>query len=147
MSAPIGYVYILTNPGLSEGILKIGCTIHPPLERARQLSASTSAPHPFALAYSRRVALPFQVESQIHEALDQYRINDSREFFKAPLHKVIQLMERYVEVKKEERVSAANMKLPWAELFATFPDDGEGRELTHEEQAKCQELARQSRSQ
>lgn len=142
MSASQGHIYALVNPSM-EGLVKIGATVHDPIQRARQLSASTSAPHPFALAYSRRVSMPFQVEAELHEALDQYRVNDSREFFKVPLHKVIQFMERYTEVKKAEPVSAASMKLPWAELFATFEDEnGEGRELTEEERAKCRELAR-----
>lgn len=139
MSASQGYIYALVNPSM-EGLVKIGATVHDPIQRARQLSASTSSPHPFALAYSRRVSMPFQVEAELHEALDQYRVNDSREFFEVPLHKVIQLMEGYAEIKKERTSSAANMKLPWAELFATFPDNGDERELTEIEQEKCRDL-------
>lgn len=48
-------------------------------------------------------------------------------------------MERYTEVKKAEPVSAADMKLPWAELFATFEDDFSDRALTTEEREKCSE--------
>lgn len=146
MSAPLGWIYALVNPSM-PGLVKVGCTIHDPVLRAKQLSASTSAPVPFVVAYSRRVAVPFQVEAALHRYLAPYRANDSREFFKIPLHEVVRLMDEYEEVPElpplddEDGESAANMDLPWSELFATFPDDGSGRELTAEEAAECREMA------
>jgi len=51
-SAPAGFLYAAICPGLDNGLIKIGATTRQPLERMRQLSASTGAPSPFVLAYS-----------------------------------------------------------------------------------------------
>lgn len=116
------------------GLIKVGAATIDPMERARQLSASTSAALPFVLAYSRFVAFPFAVEAALHRELDPYRVNDSREFFRLPLHEVIKLVDTYDEVKSGDA-------LPWANLFATFPDDDSPRSLTEHERWQCEQLA------
>jgi len=136
MSSQIGYIYIATNP-LYKSLLKIGATTNRPEDRVKQLSASTSSPHPFALAYSRRVAFPFEVEAEIHEALGAFRANDSREFFSVSLATAIRELEKYPEAKRQ---SAQMPRLSFAELFASFPDDGSPRELTESERAQCRAL-------
>jgi hypothetical protein len=40
----VGWVYIMRNPAFKENLLKIGRSSRPPLERAKELGASTSAP-------------------------------------------------------------------------------------------------------
>lgn len=135
-SAPEGWVYVMMSPGLEEGLLKIGASTNHPTERARQLSMSTSAAQPFYPVYYRRVAFPFQVEAKIHVLLASCRINPAREFFRLPLHKAIEVMERFEELRE---ILPAAMALPWAELFATFDPNGPD-ELTPEEQAKCRAL-------
>lgn len=136
MSAEVGYVYLMVSPGLAEGVIKIGATIHDPVLRARQLS-TTSSPLPFVLAYSRRVEHPFKVEAALHRILDPHRISDEREFFKVPLHQAIELIERYEEVRAE--FERDDTETPFAKLFATFDQNGPP-ELTSEEQKKCREL-------
>ena len=134
----IGYIYCLTSPFTQDGLLKIGATRGNPIERARQLSNSTSAALPFTLAYSRRVNNPFEVEAALHRALAQYRVNDSREFFNVPIYKVIGLLEQYDEVPE---MMWEPVETPYAELFAKFPDeDGAARELTTDEQLACLRL-------
>lgn len=133
MSAEVGFVYAMIN-GSFEGQVKVGCSISHPNERARQLSASTSVPTTFVVAFYRRVRNPFQVEAALHRVLKDFRVNDSREFFTAPLHKIVEMIEKYDEV-----VGVVG-DLPFSELFASFPDDGEPRELTTEEQTKCRAL-------
>ncbi len=139
MSASRGFVYIMINSSM-PGLLKIGASVHHPLERAKQLSAPTSVAIPFVLAYYREVEMPFQVEAEIHRALTDRRTSDSREFFKMPLHEAVTILDRYEGIRPEPENSVST---PWAELFATFPDDGSGRELTDEEQLKCDILAAQ----
>jgi hypothetical protein len=134
-----GFVYILTNASLAEGILKIGATTDDPIFRAKQLSAATASATPFVVAYSRKVNDVNLIEARMHERFDTERLNEGREFFKVPLHKAIVALD---EMVGEEYIS---VKTPWAELFATFPDDGTARELTNEEQMKCQKLERQLR--
>ncbi len=137
MSAEHGYIYCLINPGFPS-LVKIGATTKDPLERARELSAPTSTPLPFVLAYHRAVKFPFEVEANLHRILADHRTNDSREFFSIPLYKVIELLEKY-----EEDLSGVYhcIETPWADLFDTFPDDGAGRELTEDERVKCTDLA------
>ena len=133
MSAETGYLYCVINPAFPD-LVKIGVTTKHPLERPKELSAVPGIPTPFVLAYHRYVAYPFQAEAKIHRLLEACRVNDSREFFKLPLHKAIEMVNTF-----EELASPAE-SLPWADLFATFPDDGQPRKLTAEEQAKCRAL-------
>ncbi len=136
MSAEKGYVYVLCC-GAMPGLLKIGASTKHPIERAKELSASTSTPLPFILAYHRAVKYPFQVEADLHRLLSDFRTNDSREFFSIPLYKVIGLLEQY-----EEDLSSIGSQVhtPYADLFATFPDDGVGRKLTPDERDQCIDL-------
>lgn len=134
----VGYIYIAVSAGLAENVCKVGATTNSPLERARQLSASTSSALPFVIAYSRRVANPFQVETSIHNQLEDYRVNESREFFNVPIYKVITLIEKFEEAPELYR--RKRVETPFAELFAKFPDDGEARELTTEERLACGNL-------
>lgn len=115
-------------------MIKLGCTTKDPQERAKELSAASGVPTPYVLAYHRYVRDPFQVEAFLHRKLEYCRVNDSREFFKIPLHKAIELIDTF------EEVVARDDEYPFAKLFGTFPDDGEGRDLTEDERLKCREL-------
>jgi hypothetical protein len=145
-SAATGYVYALVNSSM-PGLVKIGCSTNHPLERARQLSASTSAATPFVVAFQRHISFPFRAEAAIHVALADYRINDSREFFRIPLHKAIEQIERFDEIPEcAPRRNVEEMALPWAELFSSFRDDGSDRTLDEQEQALCRDLAHRLRT-
>lgn len=137
MSAEKGFVYIMMN-GAMPGLLKIGASTKHPLNRARELSAPTASAVPFVVAYHRYVADPFQVEAALHRLLDRYRANDSREFFRIELHKVVELLERYEEGR--DLFYGDDVRTPFAELFNTFPDDGSARSLNEDEQFKCRQL-------
>lgn len=138
MSAEKGYIYVLSSPTM-EMVYKVGATINDPIERARQLSASSGVAYPYTVAYQRLVDAPFQVEAALHRMLDSYRLNDSREFFRIKLHKIIELAESYEEVRWESM--ELDREYRFAKLFATFPDDGP-RELDENEQAQCRQLER-----
>lgn len=137
MSAAQGYVYVMLNSAM-PGVVKIGATLKDPLQRARELSAPTSSPAPFVVAYSRLVAYPFQVEAALHRIFKVDRLYDSREFFRSPLQEVIKVLETYDELRGH--LYADDVYTPFANLFAQFPDDGSPRELTAEESLKCREL-------
>lgn len=138
VSAEKGFIYVMSNP-MFEGCYKIGASTNDPVERARQLSASSGVPYPYTVAYQRLVDAPFQVEAALHRMLDQYRLNDSREFFRVRLSKIITLAESYEEVRWESL--EYDREYRFAKLFSTFPDDGP-RELTQKEQERCRELER-----
>lgn len=135
MSAEKGWIYVMSNP-MFEGCYKIGCATHDPIERAKQLSASSGVPYPYTVCYQRFVDMPFQVEAALHRMLDSYRINDSREFFRIKLHKIIELAESYEEVRWE--AGAYDREYRFAKLFASFPEGPDN--LDENEQRQCREL-------
>ena len=132
-----GYIYCLTNP-TTEGLIKIGFTTKHPITRAKEISAATGVVYPYTVAYSRLVDNPALLEEQVHAHLRRYQVNTSREFFAINLTEAIQTIEKYANILEAKKRNP----YPWAELFATFPDDGSPRELTSEEQEKCTRLSR-----
>lgn len=138
-SAEVGYIYAMVSASM-EGLYKIGCSTNHPLERAKQLSASTSAASPFYVAYHKRVSFPFQAEAAIHRALKDYRVNDSREFFMIKLSKVIETFDHFDALPENYVLDDGGSEYPWANLFSSFSDDGTARELNREERRACREL-------
>ncbi len=134
-----GSVYLLVSASAVdyEGVplLKIGATTDDPHIRAKQISAATAAPTPFVVAYYRRVSDCTAVESALHDLFDGERVNSGREFFRVPLHRAILELDRLANGAAD-----LGLKLSFAELFNSFPDDGTARELTPEEQAQCRAL-------
>lgn len=130
-----GSVYILLNEA-TPGIIKVGATTDDPLVRAKQLSASTSVVVPFVVAYSRQVSDVNEVERLMHQYLDEYRVNQGREYFRVSLYKAVNTLDLIVGGNK----ASWEPLTPFAELFASFDDDGTARELTPEEQKKCRVL-------
>ena len=117
-NASYGFVYVLSN--ISIDGYKIGATVHDPTLRVRQLSGSTSVPTPFQLVYTRYVQSPFMVEAALHRALAQYRINDSREFFRLPLRLVIEEAEKYRSYPPpHSHADIGGSAYLFAELFAS----------------------------
>lgn len=135
-----GSCYILINDSL-PGLVKIGASTDEPYVRAKQLSASTSAPTPFHVAYHRAVDDVNDIESRMHEALDQYRVNEGREFFSCSLYRAITVLDLMVGGNVREQ----DPPTPMSELFASFPDDNSPRSLTPEESARCRALERSLR--
>jgi T5orf172 domain len=76
-----GWVYCLSNPHFTGGVVKIGYTSKTTVEeRVKELS-STSVPVPFVIEARAWVEDPEQVESDLHDMLDPCRVNMKREFF------------------------------------------------------------------
>ncbi len=73
-------VYILTNQSM-PGIIKIGFTENTVEERMRALDR-TGTPIPFECYYAKRLEKAEYVEKKMHEAFDEFRIRDNREFFR-----------------------------------------------------------------
>jgi len=160
-----GFVYVLTHENMrgpdGTHILKIGATRKHPIQRATELSAGSGVPGQFTVAYYRRFDDAFAAERWIHEALKNQRIDSSREFFRGSPGEVMHLtraLSEHLSGSSEEggewlggdgegereqgvRVSAATtQRYPFAALFASFPDDGEPRQLTADEVAQCRQL-------
>ena len=97
--ASAGYVYIISNIGaFGQDVVKIGVTRRlDPLERIAELS-SASVPFKFdvhALIFSYEA---YQLESDLHNYFDKYRINKinhRKEFFKVPIDEIESKLEEY----------------------------------------------------
>ncbi|WP_198174539.1 GIY-YIG nuclease family protein [Burkholderia pseudomallei] len=74
-----GYVYILVNPSM-PGLVKIGRTLRDARTRARELS-STSVPTPFQVAFELFAEQHEALETRVHQALTDFRVDAAREFF------------------------------------------------------------------
>lgn len=85
-------VYILINQAMPEYV-KIGHTTTSVEQRVRELSRSSSVPIPFECYYAARVENAVYVEKRLHEGLDDYRPNKSREFFTIAPEKIVSLLK------------------------------------------------------
>lgn len=95
-----GFIYVLINPAI-PGLAKVGKTIRQPSERVAELSSATGVPSPFLIAYQQPVADCDAAEKWVHSELELggYRHSEQREFFNAPLHVVIGIVSRSIDVR------------------------------------------------
>lgn len=82
-----GFIYCIGNDYMPD-IYKIGMTERSPMQRCRELSASTSAPWPFDILFYAEVEDPRVVEQQLHQIFADRRVSEGREFFKVDPRKV-----------------------------------------------------------
>ncbi len=101
VAAPMGYVYILTNPCLPPDLLKIGQTTRTPEERAREISRGTGVPAPYNVAYCVAVSRCYEAERAIHKRLHRYRYNRGREFFSLPLDQAKRIVDEVSQAFRE----------------------------------------------
>lgn len=86
-----GFVYVLYSPAM-PGVYKVGATERSPHQRAAELSRGTGIPVAYEVAHYGEVENPFAWEAHVHNELDAYRVNPDREFFRAPLAKIIEVI-------------------------------------------------------
>jgi len=89
-------LYVMLNPAMLSNIYKVGYTDLDPEERARQLSAHTGVLGRFIVIQSWRVSHGREAEAAAHEALDDYRASEDREFFQLPYEKLRQMVEKAI---------------------------------------------------
>lgn len=81
-------VYVLSNEAMT-GYVKVGRTTTSLEQRVKELSSSTSIPLPFTVAYACIVADSHFVETQLHNAFSDQRVNPRREFFNVDPERVV----------------------------------------------------------
>ena len=86
------WVYVLSNPS-QPGILKIGYTSNTPEERARQLSNATGVALPYEVEFAYSCWNGLELEKDIHERLNEYRLTKQREFFQIDLEEAKEIIE------------------------------------------------------
>ncbi len=85
-----GWVYVLSNEYM-PGIYKVGMTTTSPENRAKELSSATGVPDKFRIEASFYSDSPAENEAFIHKHLSNFRINESREFFKCDLEDITEI--------------------------------------------------------
>ena len=75
-------VYVLTNPAM-PGIVKIGMTDRPDVQRRMGDLYTTGVPLPFDCVVARQIEdrEAAEIERALHTAFEPNRVNPSREFF------------------------------------------------------------------
>ncbi|WP_312358837.1 GIY-YIG nuclease family protein [Mixta calida] len=152
-----GWVYILSNEAM-PGIYKIGMTTSSPEVRAREVSQGTGVPMPYVVEHAFFSDSPREDEAELHEALNEFRINPNREFFKCEMETILDafsgqgLVERDITVETlADNYNAITFerrkKLNLQELFCEMGITTFGDELALAEsliRLACRQVKRQS---
>lgn len=104
------YIYVLSNPSFPSDYLKIGWTRYNPRIRAKSLQTS-GIPTPFAIEYVIITSDGSKLEHQIHEYINEYRVNDKREFFKISKDVLTKILteELLLELTPEDKIKETNV--------------------------------------
>ena len=90
------WVYVLSNPS-QPGILKIGYTNSVPEVRAKQLSNATGVALPYEVEFAYSCWNGLELEKDVHERLNEYRLTKQREFFQVDLEEAKEIIEEIGE--------------------------------------------------
>lgn len=99
--ANAGFIYIIRNPTMSKNIFKIGLTRNDVNDRVSQLS-KTSVPDKFYKAQEWNVKDCILAEKEIHNKLNNYRVDPRREFFNVDYDEAIKVIKEVVEQINKE---------------------------------------------
>ena len=93
MSKKKEIVYVLQNEAM-PGLIKIGITHNEQVNKRLQTLYTTGVPLPFECIWAGEVDDCAEIESLIHNAFSDFRINPKREFFKLKPERVIPLLRK-----------------------------------------------------
>ena len=93
MSKKKEIVYVLQNEAM-PGLIKIGITHNEQVDKRLQTLYTTGVPLPFECIWAGEVDNCAEIESLIHNAFSDFRINPKREFFKLKPERVIPLLKK-----------------------------------------------------
>ncbi len=89
-------LYILRCSVMDSEVYKVGWTSGTAEARAKQISNETGVPVAFVVVKRWAHADAKNLETEVHAMLAPYRLNDRREFFRAPLHVIEEIVEGVV---------------------------------------------------
>lgn len=105
-----GWVYVLGHQCLRDNVFKIGRTTGRIERRMRQL-CTTGVPGEFDCVYAHWFADCVDAESYMHSRLDEYRVEQNREFFEVGLTKVQTAFQEYAcfgEIHPDHMINQAH---------------------------------------
>lgn len=106
-----GIIYVMRSAAHSKDIFKIGLTTRSSEIRSSELERTTGSPDKFLVVEEWYVIDCYRAEKEIHEKLDRFRINPSREFFKGSYDSLrkefIEIIEKYkkIEVRNDSSIN------------------------------------------
>lgn len=92
-----GFLYVMRCIAMDAEVYKVGYTERTAEVRAQELSSSTSVPEAFIVVNSWHHPDAKALETNVHAMLDPYRINQGREFFKAPYRVIKKIIESEID--------------------------------------------------
>lgn len=115
-----GLVYIISNKKQGENIFKVGKTSKTINTRLKQLNSETGLIGSFKVYASFLVDDIDEAEKVCHQELDEYRIQDNREFFEIKYFEILEIvreciknyiLKEFIEVKlSPKELKAINLK-------------------------------------
>lgn len=91
-----GYIYVMRSAAHEKDVFKIGLTTRTTDVRANELSRSTSSPDVFLVVEEWATSDCILAEKMIHAKLDEFRINPSREYFKARYKEIFSAIDEVI---------------------------------------------------
>ncbi len=92
-----GELYVMRCAVMEEQIYKVGWTSGDSTRRAEEISSATGVPLSFVVIESWKHANAKGLETEVHNMLAPYRINESREFFKASFAVIKRIVEATID--------------------------------------------------
>ena len=83
------WIYIIGNPDLKEGLMRIGLSSRPPEENTSDLVSESGFTPAYGLLFKARVTNGSKADREIHRRLKKYLYNADREYFRAPLDEAV----------------------------------------------------------
>lgn len=108
----VGFIYVFSNPTMT-GLFKVGFTCSDVNSRAKDLAAATGVPAGFVVEYFRLTMDVEEIESLAHAQLSDHRFNKDREFFRAPLKKVVEVLDGLVRDPESRYVRNPLTEVAW----------------------------------
>jgi cold shock CspA family protein len=91
-----GSLYVLQEPTDENERVKIGFTTGSIFDRVGKINSATGVPVPYGARHAWRVRDPQFVEKKVHAMLAEYRVNDSREFFKLDFRQAVDFIDALI---------------------------------------------------
>jgi hypothetical protein len=119
MKAPVGRVYVLSNPAM-PGLLKIGYTMNTVEGRVKELSIATGVPTEFCIEYQVECRDPAGLEAYAHTFFQSKRYNGNREFFSISINDAIDVLRHNAIELLAEELSTNAKELKQVKIPATL---------------------------
>jgi T5orf172 domain len=96
-----GTIYIIRSPSHEIDLYKVGLSKREVAKRAQEIGHATGVPLPFGVLATWEVGDCRTIEIKVHRALAHYRVSKRREFFSAPLPRIISIIDRVIKHDSE----------------------------------------------